>query len=114
MSANIAVIIWALSIGFFAFIQYLNRKTKEDETFVYLLQKLEEYAEIAVRYAKDIGRQGEMTGEEKRLLAVNTLMRFRDILGLEKVVTDEQLEQLIRSAYTVMYNEDESATYIIE
>lgn len=113
MSTVMILLLWGITVGMFVVLSVMDREHKENESFVFLLQKLEEYAAIAVRFAKDIGDEEGLSGEEKRTIAIAALLRFRDILKLDKEISVEQLEQLVRSAYTVMYNEDESATYIV-
>lgn len=102
----IFILLWSFSIGVFIIIKALEHRISEKDTYTYALQKLEEYAEIVVRYAKDFGDEEGLTGKGKRDLAIKALLKFKEMLKLNDISYD-QIEMLVRSAYTVMHEGEE-------
>lgn len=78
----------------------------KDEQYSALLTRFEDWAAIAVRYAKDWGEQEHMSGSDRRRIAVQAMKDLRDKLNLDDI-SDEQIEMLIRAAYTIMVDESE-------
>lgn len=101
--------LWALTMVAVVIFKRTEHALKENEQYVHTLQKLEEYAAIVVRYAKDFGDIQGFTGDTKRSIAIAALTKFRDDLGLDDI-SAEQIEMLVRAAYTVMV--DESGTVL--
>ncbi len=94
-------ILWAVTILVASVIGRWWKMHKDEENVQSALKEIQDWAEIAVRAAKDIGDSKiEMTGSEKAEYAYNILTDVRDKLALD--LSDEQLMLLIRSAYTVM------------
>ena len=97
-------ILWAISILVAGGFAKWWKDAKNDERVSRALAELHEWADIAVRYAKDIGEQEDLDGDARRTAAITMLTRIRDKIGLD--ITDDQIIMLIRAAYTVMASED--------
>lgn len=82
----------------------------KDEQYSALLTRFEDWAAIAVRYAKDWGEQEHMSGSDRRRIAVQAMKELRDKLNLDDI-SDEQIEMLIRAAYTIMVDESEELSF---
>lgn len=97
-------ILWVVSIIVAAGFAKWWKDAKDDERVSRTLSELQEWAEIAVRYAKDIGEQEDLTGDNRRKAAINVLTQIRDRYDID--ISDDQIVMLVRSAYTVMASED--------
>ena len=82
----------------------------KDDQYSALLTRFEDWAAIAVRYAKDWGEQEHMSGSDRRRIAVQAMKELRDKLNLDDI-SDEQIEMLIRAAYTIMVDESEELSF---
>lgn len=106
-------ILWAVTILLVTIIGRWWKAHKDEENVQSAFAELKDWAEIAVRAAKDLGDSKlEMTGSEKAEYAFIVLKDVRDKLGLD--LTDEQLMLLVRHAYTVMVDESAEPVYLVE
>lgn len=97
-------VLWAVTIAVVSVIARWWKAHKDEESVQSAFTELQEWAGIVVRAAKDLGATDlDMTGEDKRLYAQRVLKEVREKLGLD--ITDEQIEMLVRHAYTVMCDE---------
>lgn len=74
--------------------QAIKKDIRKYETFI----ELQNWAEIAVRWAQD--RLGDQMGHNRRIAAINALKEIRDKLGID--ISDDQIGMLISSAYAIM------------
>ena len=73
------------------------------------LQEMRDWAADGVRWAQDYMQSAE--GAQKRQAVINALLEIRD---KEKFnITDDQIEILVRAAYTVMKDADRDV-YLLE
>ena len=106
-------VLWAFTIGIVTGIAKWWKDRKDNEHVQAVFSEIKDWAAIAVRAVKDLGDGDlEMTGTEKRDYAVKVLSDIRDKIGFD--ISDEQLELLIRHAYTVMMDEAKDDVYLIE
>lgn len=106
-------ILWAATIFLATIIGRWWKAHKDEENVQAAFAELKDWAEIAVRAAKDLGdSKMEMTGSEKAEYAFMVLRDVREKLGID--ITDEQLMLLIRNAYTVMVDESAEPVYLVE
>ncbi len=106
-------ILWAVTILLAAVVGKWWKAHKDEDSVQAAFAELRDWAEIAVRAAKDLGdSKMEMTGSEKAEYAFMILRDVREKLGLD--LTDEQLMLLVRHAYTVMVDESEDPVYLVE
>lgn len=96
-------VLWAVTIWVVSIIAKWWKAVKDEEKVKTAFNELKEWAEIAVRSVQDLGADVGMSGENKRLYAQGVLYDIRDKLELD--ITNEQIEMLVRHAYTVMCDE---------
>ena len=77
-------------------------KIEQDE-WESILSEFRDWALIAVKWAQD--RLGTEPGEDRRRAAVNALKQIRDQMGLQELITDDQVYMLVSDAYMVMQSE---------
>lgn len=106
VSSMIFGILWIVTIAVAWGIKRTAQAIIKDEQYSALLTRFEDWAAIAVRYAKDWGEQEHMSGSDRRRIAVQAMKDLRDKLNLDDI-SDEQIEMLIRAAYTIMVDESE-------
>lgn len=103
-------ILWAVTIALAAIIGKWWKAHKDEENVQSAFAEIMDWAEIAVRAAKDLGDSKlEMTGSEKAEYAFEILKDVREKLGVD--LSDEQLMLLIRHAYTVMVDTSAEVQY---
>ena len=105
-------VLWAITLFVVTAIAKWWKRNKDDEGVQAAFSNLKDWANIVVRATEDIGYAMEMTGEEKLRYAIRSLKELRDKIGID--ITDEQVEMLVRAAYTSFCVEESGDVYLLD